>query len=724
MLHFFDVIYYIKKTFTGVDDVENTNQKALAIENATDYKEQNKLITDLVLEAAGGPDVRALRDMTVYIHPNRGNSAYKVVDFAVQSAYRAIESFDIDDSKLELYRIFLSNLKATNGASMNSKDKITNSLEDSDKLNDEGLQSFVRTFNALKENDAKDLYSIVHFIYENNLQHVAFRRMNRDLSQLSISVSGKPVKDLDERLLDGKKFTDVVPNECLIIVPILEEMKELKMINNELRKKFYGVFLAVDEYDNDDKFIDAIKKANKNFVNLNLDKILEIVKNTGQTDILKRMVSKRLEDVKTIKQDAQPTITDKFKKADIKLTPENLIFEYIAFPNESKVIDADDIENVEKLLDDCIIFILNSAIRKLSEIERNVYDYNALLRERLNIDSGNNSAIMLPLKEVIERWQAFIKTPLFGQEIMAGLLNQIKKNDGGRFNQLFAGFNSSSSTTESTESEGETTTPESASEQTTNTFQYKILKESVCDNIIKVIENFKLGAASDKDSLEGLREITGDKKMSADKELACKVEILRLLTNFFQIPFDIKKTLQMTKAVNGNTYYDAACVLVYIKDNKIKESYEVGDVMLFEGNVILEDYNWVDYFKKLSNQIMDFIAKRREVDKKADVFSYLRNQENKFETSREDENKISDEINQSMNNLSNKVDSELKQMGNDVDHAIKNSGEKITFKPEDAEGQQQNASGTNIEKPKKEPEDRNVGEVPQTNSPGKPGAIL
>lgn len=77
-----------------------------------------------------------------------------------------------------------------------------------------------------------------------------------------------------------------------------------------------------------------------------------------------------------------------------------------------------------------------------------------------------------------------------------------------------------------------------------------------------------------------------------------------------------------------------------------------------------------------------------------------------------------------MNNLSNKVDSELKQMGNDVDHAIKNSGEKITFKPEDAEGQQQNASGTNIEKSKKEPEDRNVGEVPQTNSPGKPGAIL
>lgn len=716
MLHFFDVIYYIKKTFTGVDDVENTNQKALAIENATDYKEQNKLITDLVLEAAGGPDVRVLRDMTVYIHPNRGNSAYKVVDFAVQSAYRAIESFDIDDSKLELYRIFLSNLKATNGASMNSKDKITNSLEDSDKLNDEGLQRFVRTFKALKENDAKDLYSIVHFIYENNLQHVAFRRMNRDLSQLNISVSGKPVKDLDERLLDGKKFTDVVPNECLIIVPILEEMKELKMINNELRKEFYRVFLEVDEYNDDDKFIDAIKKANKKFVNLNLDKIREIIKNIGQTDILKKRVSKRLEDVKTIKQDAQPTITDKFKKADIKLTPENLIFEYIAFPDESKVIDADDIENVEKMLDDCIVFILNLVVRELSEIERNINVYNALLREHLNIDSGNNSTVMPLLKEAIERWQAFIKTPLFSQEIMAGLLKQIKKNEGGRFNKLFEGFNSSSSSTTSDES--------GASEQTTNTFQYKILKENVCDNIIKVIENFKFGIVPDKDSLERLKVITGDKKMSADKELACKVEILRLLTNFFQIPFDIKKTLQMTKAVNGNTYYDAACVLVYIKDNNIKESYEVGDVMLFEGAVLFEDYNWVDYFKKLSNQIMDFIAKRREVDKKADVFSYLRNQENRFETSRDDENKISDEIVQSMNNLSNKVDSELKQMENDVDNAIKNSGEKITFKLEDAEGQQQNASGTNIEKPKKEPEDRNVGEVPQTNSPGKPGAIL
>ena len=50
--------------------------------------------------------------------------------------------------------------------------------------------------------------------------------------------------------------------------------------------------------------------------------------------------------------------------------------------------------------------------------------------------------------------------------------------------------------------------------------------------------------------------------------------------------------------------------------------------------------------------------------------------------------------------------------------------QRITYKSENAEGQQQNASGTNIEKPKKEPEYRNVGEVPQTNSPGKPGAIL
>ena len=630
MLHFFDVIYYIKRRFAGVDDVESTNQKALAVENATSYQEQNKLIKDLVMNVAGGPDVGVLRDMTVYIHPGKGNSAYKVVNFSVQSAYQAIDNFTIDNEKLEQYRLFLSFLKITNGASMNSKEKAPIDLKKEDILDDEALQRFVRTFNALKERKSDDLYNIVHFIYENELQNVMFRRMNRDLSQLHISMGGENVKDLDSRLGDGKKFIDVVPNECLIIVPILEEMKELKTLNNELRKQFYNVFLTVDDYSDDKKFIDAIKEANKNFIDLNLDKISEIIKNTGQQDILKRIVSRRLEDTRSIKQNSQPDIVSEFNSADVKLTPENLIYEYLAYPNESKVIKEDDLEKVESLIDESIIFIMNSAVRKLSDIERNVYDYNALLRERVRIDSGNNSAIMLPLKEIIERWQAFVKTPLFGQEIMDGLLKQIRENEGGRFDRLYAGFKNdeaSESTEENSSTVGtEDTAGEEQQSQEEQTFQYKILKKNVCDNIVRVIENFKLnGGVSDREASEGLREITGEKKMSADRELACKVEILRLLMNFFQIPFDIKKTLQMTKAVAGNTYYDAACVLVYIKDNKIKESYSTGEVMLFEGNVLFEDQDWISYFKELSKRVMNFIALRREKDKKADIFSYLRN---------------------------------------------------------------------------------------------------
>ena len=522
------------------------------------------------------------------------------------------------------------------------------------------------------------MYNLVHFVYENDLQNVKFRRMNRDLSQLNISIGGVDVKDLDYRLYDGKKIIDVVPNEAMILVPILEEMKDLKAFNSKLRTDFYKVFLSVDNYENDDKLIAAIKEANKNFIDINLDKIKEITKNTGQPDVLKRIVAKRLEDVRAVKQDAQPEITDKFKKADVKVTPENLMIEYIGYPDESKVIGDNDLDNIQKLIDDSIVFILNYAVKKLAEIEKNIYDYNNLLKERIRIDSGNNSAIMLSLKEIIERWQAFVQTPLFGQEIMDGMMKQIQKNDNGRFDNIY-------------------------------NFEFKILKPGIVQNVVKVIENLKLNNKDRKEVSDGLKEITGDKKLSADRELAVKVEILKFLTAFFQTSFDIKKTLQMTKTVGSDTYYDAACVLVYIKDNKIKESYEVGDVMLFEGSVLFENHDWTTYFKKLSQMVMDFIAKRRETDKKADIFSYLRSEENKFETSREDENKISIEIADDIEKLKEKSEEQFHQMKDDVEHVIKSQEETILSGKDNNPDKNVKSSNSN-------------NEVPQTTTPGKPGA--
>ena len=128
-----------------------------------------------------------------------------------------------------------------------------------------------------------------------------FRRMNRDLSQLHIAVGGVDVKDLDDRLQDGQKFTDVVPNETLILVPILEEMKELKRFNNELRKKFYLSILGVDDYKDDNDFLAKVKDANRQFIDLNIEKMKEIAGNTGQADVLKKIISKRMEDVKAVK---------------------------------------------------------------------------------------------------------------------------------------------------------------------------------------------------------------------------------------------------------------------------------------------------------------------------------------------------------------------------------------------------------------------------------------
>ena len=75
--------------------------------------------------------------------------------------------------------------------------------------------------------------------------------------------------------------------------------------------------------------------------------------------------------------------------------------------------------------------------------------------------------------------------------------------------------------------------------------------------------------------------------------------------------------------------------------------------------------------------VMDFIAKRRETDKKADIFSYLRSEENKFETSREDENKISIEIADDIEKLKEKSEEQFHQMKDDVEHVIKSQEETI-----------------------------------------------
>ena len=76
--------------------------------------------------------------MTEYIHPG-GNYAYKVVEFAIKRAWEAVADFTLDENKLEEYRLFLSYLKKTNGASMNSKNKIPENLDKSDLMDDESL---------------------------------------------------------------------------------------------------------------------------------------------------------------------------------------------------------------------------------------------------------------------------------------------------------------------------------------------------------------------------------------------------------------------------------------------------------------------------------------------------------------------------------------------------------------------------------------------------------
>ena len=82
----------------------------------------------------------------------------------------------------------------------------------------------------------------------------------------------------------------------------------------------------------------------------------------------------------------------------------------------------------------------------------------------------------------------------------------------------------------------------------------------------------------------------------------------------------------MPKNITKKNYYDAACVVIYYKNNKIDEALEIINSMMFEGYAIFEETSFLNYFKNLYNDIKDYINSH----KGGNIFTYIRDRKDDF----------------------------------------------------------------------------------------------
>jgi hypothetical protein len=109
--------------------------------------------------------------------------------------------------------------------------------------------------------------------------------------------------------------------------------------------------------------------------------------------------------------------------------------------------------------------------------------------------------------------------------------------------------------------------------------------------------------------------------------------------------------------VTGNNYYSAACVLIYLKDGSIKESYgDVVNALVFEGIAIFEEKSYVKYFNELAKSIKTYISKGKEGTR--NVFTFIKDNIRNFGVpSKEEEVKI--KLPDENSNLSQRTEKEV-----------------------------------------------------------------
>lgn len=405
----------------------------------------------------------------------------------------------------------------------------------------------------------------------------------RDIKHLYIFITQTGLDKISYYDIKGK--TPKVSNYLAIIPSVIEgafSLEERPKDNTDLFKIFIN-----DDIKDDKSLLEALSKEDvksqmSSFDMQKLQMALEKVNSVYPSD---DMLVNRLDELLDIK-----TNNDEVKTI-LQSSSEVTLGDVIAAASSPEDFGLSDSTSIRKISAHALSYaenILNTMQTQIFNIENNIVETEKILKDDFYI----NKSLVISFPTCIDKWKSFIESDLYRSDLFGKPLDdEMKRKAAGIYNNAKENFS-------------------------------KFLDKEAT-NIIKVIKDIDINSVKMEDVLWAVK--FNKIRPGALEMSSARLYLLKFLKMFFQRPFDEKGNVKMAN-VTKNKYFDAACVVIYYKNNKIDEALEIINSMMFEGYAIFEETSFLNYFKNLYNDIKDYINSH----KGGNIFTYIRDRKDDF----------------------------------------------------------------------------------------------
>ena len=378
------------------------------------------------------------------------------------------------------------------------------------------------------------------------------------------------------------------PAALKVIIPVLTAMYDAKSVLKAQETTLYTMILDTDDKQRTDaQYIAEIQKANKdlNIIKVDLKKVLEGIENLEKVSADKRIFQHQM--------DVAVESAELFKKAapdaaallGDDATIYSACVEMVSTDADGnmkseKVKSPEDMKTVDNGIAEAFNYALKQSAVRVFSFEKDLLTFNEMLSEDFTIEvkgttSDKDREIIVNLQDTVNKWQAFMRQPVYGFAFGTNLI----KNINNRVPDLYSGAKPA----------------------------YVYLTPEAGSDVLKVIQKIDLSAGKALDTFDSIKKFLKTRPRWTDaQKIKAVIECVRFVKSFLQTPFTEKVDLAKGKLLDK--YYDAACALVYFKDKSLSEAYEPDvETMLYEGRVLFEANDWTAYFKRVSDKVIAYL---------------------------------------------------------------------------------------------------------------------
>ena len=387
--------------------------------------------------------------------------------------------------------------------------------------------------------------------------------------------------------MTGKR--NVTYNIIDVIVPALDAVSNIEKMEADEKSDIYEALIG--DYESDNELIEAFSKTNvaEIYKDFKLDSLKKALEKIQSVYVKKNILTNQLDDIlgdESICESYKDVLKDATGNDDI--TPV-FALECAVSPEDAGITDKAKMKSVYDAVSDICSVVLKRLTEYAFSIEQNIVNTDAIMKD----DFYLNDKLVISLPVCVDKWKSFIESDMYRSELFGKPMDDAVKEIAQK---ILRGK------------------------------KFGLLNKKNCSDIIKVLKNIDLT----KPMSEDIRFAFNFSSVEPDVFVTSSawLQLLQFIKKFFQEPFNVKQDAQMSN-VTGKNYYSAACVLIYLKDGSISESYgEIVSAMVFEGIAIFEEKSYVKYFNSLAKAIMDYIKDGKEGTR--NVFTYIKDNIKQF----------------------------------------------------------------------------------------------